>query len=198
MDTATQQETQELVENSLAGCHDAFAALVDAYQQAVYNVCYRILGDPFEAEDAAQEAFLRAYQHLDRYDVQRSFKTWLLSIASNHCIDRLRRRRLTQLSLEDLFPSHPALASHAPGPEEHALDGERCDCFQEMLETLPANYRIAVVLYYWYDMPCNEIAAMLGTREGTVKSRLYRARRQLGAQMQRSGVVSLRVALGRI
>lgn len=198
MNTAGQQDTHILIEHTLTGNQDAFAALVDTYQQAVYNVCTRILGDPIEAEDAAQEAFLRAYQHLHRYDMERSFKTWLLAIASNHCIDRLRRRRLTQLSLEDLFPSHPALASPAPGPEEHTLNGERRDRFQRLLETLPASYRVVVVLYYWYDLPCAEIASMLGVREGTIKSRLYRARQQLAGEMQRSGVTGLRAAVGSI
>ena len=84
------------VEDTLNGNQDAFAELVNTYQNAVYNLCYRMLGERTESEDATQEAFLRAYLNMDRYDPARSFKTWVLSIASNHCIDRLRKRRLTR------------------------------------------------------------------------------------------------------
>ena len=83
------------------GDRSAFGRLVEAFQGPVYNLTYRMLGDPEEAEDAAQETFLRAYRKIDTYDPSRKFSTWLLSIASHYCIDRLRRRRLTWLSLED-------------------------------------------------------------------------------------------------
>lgn len=84
-----------LVKQTLAGDQQAFGELVQHYERDVFNLAYRMLNNRGEAEDAAQEAFLRAYTNLDRYDRERSFKTWLLSITSNHCIDRLRRRRLT-------------------------------------------------------------------------------------------------------
>src|SRR5512136_919462 len=107
----TVENEHELVSRILAGDQESFAELVEVYQRSVYNLTYRMLGDAREAEDAAQEAFLRAYQHLDRYDAARPFKTWLLSIASNYCIDRLRKRRLTWLSIEEPLPPHPALSS---------------------------------------------------------------------------------------
>ncbi len=80
------ENDQELVARVLGGDQAAFSELVELYQQQVYNLTYRMLGNVGEAEGAAQEAFLRAYQHLDRYDPARPFKTWLLSIASNYCI----------------------------------------------------------------------------------------------------------------
>ncbi|HOA23809.1 MAG TPA: sigma-70 family RNA polymerase sigma factor [Aggregatilineales bacterium] len=185
---------QELVIRTLKGDHQAFAELVERHQGVVYNVCYRMLGDRFEAEDAVQETFLRAYRHLRGYDQERPFKTWLLSIASNHCIDRLRRRRFTKLSIEELLPSHPALASREIGPEEAAVRNERSDSFQGMLEELSPKYRAVVVLHYWYDMSCKEIADVLGTQEGTVKSRLFRARQQLATQAAaRAAHLDLRV-----
>lgn len=186
---------QELVRRTLKGDHQAFSELVERHQGIAYNVCYRMLGERFEAEDAVQEAFLRAYRHLRGYDPERPFKTWLLSIASNHCIDRLRRRRFTKLSIEELLPSHPALASREIGPEEAAVSNERSDTFQEMLEQLSPKYRSVVVLYYWYDMSCKEIADVLETQEGTVKSRLFRARQHLASQMQTRGTVTGALAL---
>ena len=77
------------------GNDEAFTKLVEEHQTHVYNLCYRMLGEPEAAEDAAQETFLRAYQNLHRYDQTRSFATWLLSIGAHYCIDRLRRRKLS-------------------------------------------------------------------------------------------------------
>jgi len=77
------------------GSDEAFTRLVEEHQTHVYNLCYRMLGEPEAAEDAAQESFLRAYQNLQRYDRNRPFATWLLSIAAHYCIDRLRRRKLS-------------------------------------------------------------------------------------------------------
>src|SRR6185369_8267154 len=96
--------TLDWVNAALEGNQDAFAEIVYAFQDAVYNLCYRMLGERMEAEDAAQEAFLRAYSNLHRYDPARPFKTWLLAIASNHAIDRIRKRRLTWLSIDQDEP----------------------------------------------------------------------------------------------
>jgi RNA polymerase sigma-70 factor (ECF subfamily) len=188
-------EDRELVALVLEGDQQAFAELVEAYQSPVYNLTYRMLGDAREAEDAAQEAFLRAYQHLERYDPQRSFKTWLLSIASNYCIDRLRKRRLTWLSIDEPLPPHPALTSDMPGPETAALSGERSEAVQELLSDLAPDYRAAVVLRYWYDMPYAEIAATLDTTESAIKSRLFRARQMLAQKVQSGGAPGLLVAM---
>jgi RNA polymerase sigma-70 factor (ECF subfamily) len=185
----------DLVSMTLAGDDQAFATLVTRHQRITYNVCYRMLGDGYEAEDAAQEAFLRAFRYLDRYDPGRSFKTWLLSIASNHCIDRLRRRRLTKLPIDELLPWHPALTSHEANPEGATLRNERSDTFQAMLEALAPPYRAVLVFYYWYDMSCKEIAQTLEIEEGTVKSRLYRARKKLAGQFVINDVPACMLAL---
>ena len=86
------ENESEWLDGAIEGDDDAFAQLVELYQKPVYNLCYRMLGTPGDAEDAAQEAFLRAYKNLRRYDRNRSFATWLLSIASHYCIDQLRKR----------------------------------------------------------------------------------------------------------
>ncbi len=170
---------------ALEGDQYAFGQLVGEYQTAVFNLTYRMLGEPQEAEDAAQEAFLRAYANLSRYDPQRSFKTWLLSIASNHCIDRLRKRRLTWLSIEEegMMP-HPALVSSEPSPEDAYMDAERSNDMQALLSQIPPDYRAVVVLRYWYDMSYTEIAETLDTTESAIKSRLFRARQALAKAME--------------
>jgi RNA polymerase sigma-70 factor, ECF subfamily len=182
----------EWVAQARAGDQDAFAELVYSYQDAVYNLCYRMLGERTEAEDAAQEAFLRAYLHLNRYDPERSFKTWLLSIASNHCIDRLRKRRMKWLSLDDPLPSEAALAisSDEPTPEDALLRNERGNLIQALLNDLAPDYRAAVVLRYWYDYSYIEIAEALETTESAIKSRLFRARQMLADRLRPASTVA--------
>lgn len=170
----------EWVEAARKGDQDAFAELVYTFQDPVYNLCYRMLGESGEAEDATQEAFLRTYTYLHRYDTRRSFKTWVMSIASNHCIDRLRKRRMQYVSLDD-EPTAAALAlsSSDPLPEQRVLQNERSEVIQELLLKLDAGYRAAVILRYWYDYSYAEIAQTMNTTESAVKSRLFRARRTL-------------------
>jgi RNA polymerase sigma-70 factor (ECF subfamily) len=184
-----------LVQQTLYGDQQAFGELVQRYERDVFNLTYRMLNERGEAEDAAQEAFLRAYANLERYDQTRSFKTWLLSIASNHCIDRLRRRRLTWLSLEEPLPPHPALTSDIPGPEEETLNNERNVLVQELLDHLSPDYRLAVVLRYWYDLSYAEIADMLETTESAIKSRLFRARQALANELESKPIPFLDPAL---
>ena len=184
----------EWVQAALKGDQDAFAEIVYAYQDAVYNLCYRMLGERGDAEDAAQEAFLRAYLNLNRYDTARSFKTWLLSIASNYCIDRLRRRRLSWLSLDD-EPTETSLslASDDPEPEPLTLRREQSVAIQALLHTLSPDYRAVVVLRYWYDYSYAEIADIMDTTESAVKSRLFRARQALADRLdpQRAAASSI-------
>jgi RNA polymerase sigma-70 factor (ECF subfamily) len=172
------------IEQALQGDGQAFGKLVQAYERPVYNLTYRMLGDAAEAEDAAQETFLRAYAKLASYQPGRKFVNWILSIASHHCIDRLRRRkRAPQLSLDGPLP--PLwLASDAPQPEQVVGKSQMREQVRQVLNTLPPNYRAAVVLRYWYNMSYNEIAGVMETTESAIKSRLHRARRMMAAELQ--------------
>lgn len=173
------EQENALLEKTLSGDVEAFGELIRLYERPIFNLCYRMLGDGAEAEDAAQEAFIRAYSNLASYDRGRSFKTWLFSIASNHCIDRLRKRRLTLLSIDEPLPPHPALVSDQPDPEQQMLEEERSALIQKLLNQLAPDYRVAVVLRYWYDLSYQEMSEMLETTESAVKSRLFRARQAL-------------------
>lgn len=159
------------------GDHEAFSQLVEAYGRPVYNLCYRMLGDPGDAEDAAQETFLRAFKSLRRYDQSRSFPTWLLAIAAHYCIDQLRKRRMTIVSMEEM--PYFEIPDNNPGPEVQTSRGEQEARVQALLDTLPAIDRAAVVMYYWYEYSYREIAETLDLTESAVKSRLHRARRSL-------------------
>jgi RNA polymerase sigma-70 factor, ECF subfamily len=185
-----------IIERARSGDHRAFSRLVETYQTLVYNLCYRVLGNPHDAEEAAQEAFLRAYTRLASYDPARSFKTWLFSIAHHYCIDRLRRRRLTWLSLDDEPAVDTAMwRSTAPTPEDMAMRREREGEIQALLNGLSPKDRSALVMRYWYDLSYDEIAQATATTVSAVKSRLHRAREALAVEVsQPGGTRSLRAA----
>jgi RNA polymerase sigma-70 factor (ECF subfamily) len=145
-----------------------------------------MLGNGPEAEDAAQEVFLRAYLKLASYDRARRFATWLLSIASNYCIDLLRRRRAELVTLED---AEFALASSEPGPEQSAIASEQRDVIAQAIDALPPSYRLPTVLRYYYDLPYVEIQQATGLSEATIKTRLHRARRMIKDFLERRGAV---------
>lgn len=173
------------VTRSRGGDQDAFAEIVYLFQDPVFNFCYRMLGESGEAEDATQETFLRVHKNLHRYDTARSFKTWILSIASNHCIDRLRKRRMQYVSLDD-EPTAAALAlrSSDPTPEQATLQYELSDAVQDLLQQLDEHYRLAVIYRYWYEYSYAEIAREMGTTESAIKSRLHRARKRLAELLE--------------
>lgn len=164
----------EVVRQAQQGSSEAFTQLVEAYQRPVFNLCYRMLGDSGEAEEAAQEAFFRAYEGIHRYDCQRPFSTWLLSIAAHYCIDQLRKRRLTFISM-DATP-YFEIADQAPGPETALKMQEDQNRVQKLLASLDAQDRATVVMYYWYDFSYEEIANALHLTVSAVKSRLHRSR----------------------
>jgi RNA polymerase sigma-70 factor (ECF subfamily) len=172
------EREREWINRARRGDDQAFARLVEVYQVPVYNLCFRMLGEADEAEDAAQETFLRAYRGLNRYDPKRSFVTWILSIASHHCIDRLRRRRLVTISIDDLLPGQ-IRPDPSPGPEAMLTYQERQESVKGMLEKLGHVDRAAIILRYWYEMSYEEIAQSLTLSVSSVKSRLHRARRDL-------------------
>lgn len=166
-----------LISRARDGDQDAFRQLVERYQGAVYNLAYRMLGDPGDAEDAAQEIFVRIYRQLGRYDPARKFSTWTLAIATNYCIDQLRRRRMQLVPLENIIPW--ARAKEA-GPEGEAITQEERDEVQRLITKLPEKYRAPLILRYFEELSCAEIAEVLGMPEGTVKTQIHRARKALG------------------
>lgn len=171
-------EEQSWIAAARRGDRSAFSKLVQAYQVPVYNLAYRMLGDRHEAEEAAQETFLRAYTRLSTYNPQHKFSTWILSIASHYCIDQLRRRRFTWLSLDGDKPLD-WLGSDSEGPDEAVLRSERAAMVRALLLNLAPGYRAPLILRYWYDLSYQEIAQVLDLSEPAVKSRLHRARQQL-------------------
>ena len=170
------------IHDAQQGSDDAFARLVEAYQVPVYNLAYRMLGNATEAEDAAQETFLRAYRRLETYDSGYKFSSWILSIASHYCVDRLRRRRGNTLSMEETESSR-WLPDERPRPEELALRGEQSEIIRDLMEELPTHYRLVIVMRYWHDLSYEEIATVTHSTVSAVKSRLHRARQLMAAKI---------------
>lgn len=156
---------------------DAFTDLVNTHQNAVYNLCYRMLGDPYQAEDAAQETFIRAYKAMKSYDQKRSFSTWLLSIAAHYCIDQLRKKRLKVTSIEDT--PYLEIPDPGPNPESSLTQIEQQKSVKAILEVLSDVDRAIVIMFYWYEFSYAEIAEALNLSSSAVKSRIHRARTQL-------------------
>lgn len=174
------------IERAQRGDHAAFAQLVEAYKGPVYNLAYRMLQNAPEAEDAAQEIFLRAYTKLATFDRERKFVSWLLSIASNYCIDLLRRRRMTQVDLDEVAFAVP---SNEKGPESLAIDKEQSAAVLRAIKQLPDTYRLVTLLRYYQDLSYEEIQAATSLSEATVKTRLHRARRMLEDLLSKEGAL---------
>ncbi len=172
-----------LIKQAQKGDVYSYNTLVLHHQDAVFNVAYRIMGDPEEAADATQEAFISAYRSLRRFRGG-NFKAWLMRIVTNACYDELRRRkRRPQSSLDDITAVHessPLLISDGePGPEELRGQVELVEAIERCLDELPEEQRVATVLCDIEGYDYNEIADIMSTSLGTVKSRISRARAKL-------------------
>jgi RNA polymerase sigma-70 factor, ECF subfamily len=175
-----QGNESEWLRNAQKGDSQAFTCLVETYEKPVYNLCYRMLGNVQDAEDAAQETFLRAYQSLRRYDTNRSFSTWLLSIAAHYCIDQIRKRRVTIVSVEEL--PVPDLPEPTPGIETSLSRKEEQARIQNVLGILDPIDKAAIVMYYWYDFSYEEISQALSLTMSALKSRMHRSRHAMAEE----------------
>lgn len=169
----------DLIIQARQGDFKAFTMLVETYQRPVYNLCYRVLGEYQAAEDEAQETFLKVYLNLARYDLKRSFATWLLSIFAHDCIDRLRRRKFTTFSIDDEEGQADLPDPSVLDPETEVAKRQEDGRLQDRLKFLDPTNRAAVILRYWHDCSKAEIAMVLHLTVPAVKSRLHRSRRRL-------------------
>jgi RNA polymerase sigma-70 factor (ECF subfamily) len=170
----------ELVQRSLEGDLEAWGEIVRRYKEAVFGVAVAILRNRADAEDATQEAFIRAYERLYHYDLSRKFSTWLFTVTANVAKNMLRKRRRPE--------PRPPIAQVAD-PAETVWREELHQAVREAVWGLPESYRAPLVLRYWHEMDLAEIAQVLGLRVGTVKTRLHRGRALLRARLAERGVI---------
>jgi RNA polymerase sigma-70 factor (ECF subfamily) len=168
----------DIVARAQAGDAGAFEMLVVEHQSYVYNLAYRVLGNPQEAEDTAQEAFVRAWQALPKFRAQSRFSTWLYRIVTNLCYNRLPRlrRELSAIGEDEISER----ADDRRGmPQEGLEDAERRAWLHRQIDALPDSYRLLVTLRYQRNLPYEEIASITSLPMGTVKTGLFRAKERL-------------------
>lgn len=177
------------------GDRGAFADLVELYQDKIYHLAYRMVGNRQEAEDIVQETFLRVFRSLDRYDEKQKFSTWIYRIGTNLAIDRLRKRKAVYSLDADVSDGegttdwYSMLKSEEPTPEGEVLLSETQRRIHEAIEALPKKYKSVVILKYLHDMSLQEISDVLELPVTTVKTRVHRGREFLRKKMETEDIL---------
>lgn len=174
-------DDETLVQRCLQGDHGAFGELVSRYERPLFNAALRMLRDREEARDATQNAFVKAWQHLDQFDRSRRFFSWLYRIALNESLNRATRRKRAE-------PLDERLVDRGVSPAEGAERSERSLLIERAVDQLSESYREVIVLRHWLDLSYEEIAEALHVPAKTVKSRLFSARARLGEILATMGV----------
>jgi RNA polymerase sigma-70 factor (ECF subfamily) len=176
------QEEQDVIAQVRRGERAAFAVLVDAYAKPIFNLAFRMTGSRQDADDLAQETFLRAYRKLKRFDPEKKFFTWLYTIALNIIRNHLKSspERTARIAEMDHPPSDPVDPAN---PEGLFLDREKAQLLEICLQKLPSELKEAVVLRYYQDLSFDEIATITDASVSAVKMRTYRGLERLRALM---------------
>lgn len=161
---------------------EAYGKVIRAHQDGVFNVCLRVLGNPQEAEDLAQEAFLRAYRNIHQYDPDRPFGPWVRTLAANLCYNHLKKARLEWVTLED--ERNSKLNHPLRNPEALLELSEKHQRIYQKIWQLPDNQRVALELRHFQDLSYQEIARAMNAPLNTVRSHLYRARQSLAELLE--------------
>jgi len=181
--TAAVDQDRQWIEQCLAGDESGYGHLLSRYRQGIYGLAYRMLGNAEDANDAAQETFVKAFTALDKYDHRFKFSSWLYRIATNHCVDTIRKRKGYTVSLEENEEEGKDLKSRLPDrnldPSESVHEGEREEIMRRAIGQLDPMYRAVILLRHDQDLSYEEIASVLGLPVGTVKVRVHRARQRL-------------------
>ncbi len=185
-------DEKKLLKKAAAGSAEAFEQLVLTYQTPIYNLCLRMTGNPEDAADMTQESFLKAWRSLEGFHFESAFPTWLYRLASNTCLDFLRsvkRRKQFSLTMEDADGETQLLdlPDPAPTPEASLLSAEESFLLAAAMRQLDPEQQRILTLRVVNDLSYTEIAAVLDIKEGTVKSRLARARENLRKKLLQLG-----------
>ena len=177
------QDIVELLRSSAV--ETAFERLVERYERKVYRLCCSLLRDPDQAADSAQDSLVRVWRALPRYDERASLSTWIYTITRNRCLTAIGRRRETD-SMSDEAVALEAEAAQAVAPKEPERD--HLAVLRELVEALPERFRQVLTLYYYEERSVSEVACMLGSPEGTIKTNLHRARALLLERVRELGL----------
>jgi RNA polymerase sigma-70 factor (ECF subfamily) len=177
------------IKQVLKGDQNAFGEIVEIYKDKVFQLAYRMLGNRHEAEDIAQEAFIRAYVNIQSYNINLKFSTWLYRIATNLCIDRIRKKKPdyyldAEVAGTEGLTMYSQIPSKTSLPEDDVESLELQDTIQRAISKLPEKYRSVIVLKYIEELSLNEISEILDMPLGTVKTRIHRGRETLRKQLR--------------
>ncbi|MCP1492102.1 RNA polymerase sigma factor SigW [Peribacillus frigoritolerans] len=180
---------KERINQVIKGDHNAFGEIVEIYKDKVFQICFRMLGNRQEAEDLAQEAFVRAYVNIRSFNITMKFSTWLYRIATNLCIDRLRKKKPdyyldAEVAGTEGLNMYSQIASDMAKPEEEVESLELQETIQVEIMKLPEKYRSVIVLKYIEELSLKEISEILDLPVGTVKTRIHRGREALRKQLR--------------
>jgi len=156
-----------------------FGQIYREFHPKVLTICRRMLGSPEEAEDAANDVFMKLPNSLETYDPSQPFNRWLARVAGNHCIDLLRRRRSEQRVIEPQRHELPDPVAPVRSPFEDMLSKESSSAIRDAIFALPERYLVPLVMRYFSDLSYNEIAKTLGTSKANVGLLIFRAKQQL-------------------
>ncbi len=179
------QQDFRLVELAKKGDQKAFAELLGRYRDTIYFMLLKMVNNPVDAEDLTIEAFGKAFKNISQYTPNYAFSTWLFKIATNNCIDFIRKKRGNTISLDHTFDEDDSLApsasiqSESPDPENHMINQQKVNIMREVVSKLKPRYRRLVELRYFNEFSYEEISRELDLPIGTVKAQLFRARELL-------------------
>lgn len=173
----------EIVNQCLAGDVNAFEILIERYKRVIYNTAYRMMGNREEAEDVSQEAFIRMFNSLSKYNPEYKFITWALKITTNLCLDSLRKRKAETVPIDDVFD----IKDGNDTPEEEYVRKENQKLVQDAIMKLPDKYREFLILFHHRNLSYQEIMEITGESLTIVKNRLYRARQMLKEELINRG-----------
>jgi len=179
----------QLVKLALKGDQAAFAELVELYQEKLYHMAYRMLNNRQEAEDVVQDTFMRVYNNLERYDDTMKFSTWIYRIATNLCIDRLRKRKpIYSLDAESSeyegLDGYSMIPSDNRTPESELLLSETQRIIHQAIDTLPPKYKTVMILRYIHELSLQEVGDILDMPVTTIKTRVHRGREFLRKKLE--------------
>ena len=165
----------ELVQSASAGDEKAFEELVSRYKNLVYSVILRMVADAEDANDLAQEVFIKVYRNLDKYSPEFKFSTWVMRIATNTVIDFRRKKKQAFVSMDDMETELPDIAT----PENTYLEKEEKEILKNAINKLPDMYKLPIVMYHLEGMSYQEISSSLGVGMSKIKNRIFRGRKLL-------------------
>jgi RNA polymerase sigma factor (sigma-70 family) len=182
--TAKSLEDFDLVQAAVGGDQKAYAQLMDRYYETVYSTLYKMIHNKEDAHDFTIEAFGKAFNKLPNYVPRYAFSTWLFKIAINNCIDHIRRKKITTLSIDEQIEDSSSafsaiLKSNVLDPEEKFIRDQRAHLLRTVLNKLSPKYRLMIELRFYEELSYEEIASELSIPLGTVKAQLFRAKELL-------------------